>query len=1211
MKTALTILLALWSISTATAQSLEEKISPLLSKVFSLDEPGASVIVVKEGRTLFRQGYGMANLELEVKIKPEMVFRLGSITKQFTAAAILMLEEEGKLSVTDSITKHLPSYPTQGHTITIEHLLTHTPGIVSYTGIQGYFREKIKRDLRTDQLLGVFKDLPAEFPPGTKWKYNNSGYVILGAIIEKISGQSYAEFIQSRVFQPLGMTQSHYGGNQIIPNRVAGYSWNNDHYDNAQYLSMTQPHAAGSLLSTVDDLARWYAALESNQLISAESFKRMQTPFSLTDGSATNYGYGFFTGILKSDPMIFHGGGIPGFVTYSLFLPEKNIVVAILTNRTGKGPRLDLMAQRIAAIAINNPFKEWAKKKVSDTIRRRYVGEYIDAHSRSYSLEVKNGGLYLKLPDGSGFHGHPASDSEFFSMQDFSYFKMHKKDDSWDLHLHKNGTSQPVVAIQKGALASQESMIEAIKHGNASDIATHIQNDLNLEERDSDGNTPLHWACLSSDLELAAQLLSRGADVNALNDSGATPLIYATGSLPLVRLLIEHGANINHLTELKSTPLLTASRRPKNFEVVQFLIENGADPKLKDGAKNSALDIASVVGDIATVDLLLEQGLSPSSLRLPARSGRIAIVERLINTGLSVNHPTSFTGSALNAALYGQSTAMARFLIDSGADLTTRSPAGQHETPPILWAAYNEKGDASVAKAMIARGADVNTLSALGESALDWATERNNTELVKVLLDAGAKHGTKKSKNKEIPSRSLPHSPDAFTAHTYDAVEKALSLLQQSSDNFLRSPIAKRQRCVTCHQQTLPAVAFASALQRGFKLDETSIARQIQDQIRFWSRSQKVSKAYELIRPQPDFPISLGYGLWGLSALSYPADKLTDAMGYYLSQTQDPNGSWTARDYRPPVEDGPIQGAAFTIRSLTAYPPSGQQKFIPNTIQRAREFLLESKPTSFNQQVFQFLGLLWSDHSGSELDSLRQSIIEKQQPDGGWPPLKGIQNDAWATGQALFALYESGLKATDPVYQRGIRFLLRTQFEDGSWYVKSRSWPFQPHFESGFPHGKDQWISASATAWACMALLNTLPKSEHHEAVDWMKIKVPIQATESAPALDKTSDNVSVHFARDIQPFLNRSCGKCHGETAKPKKGGFSIDSPSDFLKGGQSQSPVAIRGQSHKSEIIRMVTDQIEDLEMPPLSKRPEQPALSKDEVDLLKTWIDEGLPD
>jgi N-acyl-D-amino-acid deacylase len=593
--------------------------------------------------------------------------------------------------------------------------------------------------------------------------------------------------------------------------------------------------------------------------------------------------------------------------------------------------------------------------------------------------------------------------------------------------------------------------------------------------------------------------------------------------------------------------------------------------------------------------------------------GHYAIVQAALNAGAELNYDGGHAGHALNFALYGHQPAIANLLIERGANLNLRSPRGEHHTPPILWAAYNESGDVSVALALIKKGVDVNMPSALGESALDWARARNNRALEKVLLAAGAREGSAPRKQKAIPNRELPASSAQLDPIIRQSVTRAIELLQHTSDVFLRSGVVKQQNCVSCHQQTLPAVAFAWGRDRGMRVDEISIARQVQDQVRYWKANDRIARSYELIRPQPDTPVLIGYGLWGLSALGYPADSLTEAMAWYLAATQRPDGSWPAADFRPPMEDGPIQGAAFAIRALQLYPLEGREAELKQKIRRARAYLAKARPTTFNQQVFQLFGLGWAGDSSKQLRPLVSGILKKQNADGGWSQLDGLPSDAWATGQALVALNTAGgMPVSDAAFQNGIRFLLRTQFDDGSWYVRSRAWPFQPHFESEFPHGKDQWISAGGTAWATMALLLTLPQTGRVRASDWMAIKVSEFQDPSVAGARSTPETAvggpAVDFARDIAPLLERSCAACHG--GDKKRESFSIASREAMIKGGQSGEPALRPGNSAESKLIQMVSDGVEDLEMPPLAKRKNYPALTHEQIALLKSWIDEGMP-
>jgi CubicO group peptidase (beta-lactamase class C family) len=319
--------------------------------------PGAAVIVMKEGQVLLRKGYGKANLELDVPVEPPMVFRIGSITKQFTAVCILMLLEEGKLLLQDEITRFLPDYPTQGQKITVEHLLTHTSGIVSYTSLPEWL-PLWRKDMTLVEIIDLFKDRPMEFEPGEKFSYNNSGYILLGAIIESLSGMSYAAFVQERIFDRLGMTRTLYDNTaRIVPGRASGYTIANDGFANAAYLSMTQPYAAGSLASCVDDLAHWDTALYAGELVSPETLSLAHQSYRLLDGSLTNYGYGWTVSEYEGFQFLEHAGGINGFLCGGVHVPEAQVYVALLSNLEAPKPNPDMLAFQLASMVIGKPYR--------------------------------------------------------------------------------------------------------------------------------------------------------------------------------------------------------------------------------------------------------------------------------------------------------------------------------------------------------------------------------------------------------------------------------------------------------------------------------------------------------------------------------------------------------------------------------------------------------------------------------------------------------------------------------------------------------------------------------------------------------------------------------------------------------------------------------------------------------------------------------------
>ena len=339
----------------AVAQSKDDKqltaaIDKLLSEQFKTNETGAAALVARNGQIIYKKAFGMANLELNIPMQADNVFRIGSITKQFTAVAILQLMEQGKLSLQDDITKFIPDYPTHGHKITIEHLLTHTSGIKSYTGMKD-FGDIMRKDMKPEELINHFKNQPMDFAPGTKWMYNNSGYFLLGYIIEKVSGKTYPQYLEEVIFKPLGMTNSYYGSDsKIIKNRASAYGKNDKGFENAEPLSMTLPYSAGSIQSTVEDLFKWHQAVHAYKLVKKESLDKAFIPYKLSDGKATTYGYGWSLGNVQESPSIEHGGGINGFLTMGIYLPKEDVFVAVFSNCGCNSP--DEVSSKIAALTI-------------------------------------------------------------------------------------------------------------------------------------------------------------------------------------------------------------------------------------------------------------------------------------------------------------------------------------------------------------------------------------------------------------------------------------------------------------------------------------------------------------------------------------------------------------------------------------------------------------------------------------------------------------------------------------------------------------------------------------------------------------------------------------------------------------------------------------------------------------------------------------------
>jgi CubicO group peptidase (beta-lactamase class C family) len=291
--------------------------------------PGLTLKIIRDGKPIKTAAYGRANLELNVPAKPETVFEIGSVTKQFTAAGILLLAQEGKLSVDDNISKHLKDTPGAWANVTIRHLLTHTSGIKNYTGLDGF---QLWRHLNQAQFIKAIGKEPLEFQPGDSWKYCNTGFSLLGYIIENVSGQNYWDFVSQRIFQPLDMTATtNRLPSLVIPNRASGYEQTNHVWMNRDS-DLTEVFSAGAIASTAGDLAKWSAALDSDRPLNAASKEQMWTPVKLNNGKAGKYGFGWFLDTVEGHKNIGHGGSTSGFSASIQRFPDDRLAVIILTN---------------------------------------------------------------------------------------------------------------------------------------------------------------------------------------------------------------------------------------------------------------------------------------------------------------------------------------------------------------------------------------------------------------------------------------------------------------------------------------------------------------------------------------------------------------------------------------------------------------------------------------------------------------------------------------------------------------------------------------------------------------------------------------------------------------------------------------------------------------------------------------------------------------
>ncbi|MBI4541082.1 MAG: beta-lactamase family protein [Gemmatimonadetes bacterium] len=318
---------------------------------------GITVAVARGSDILVARGYGWADLEQKVPVTAQTVFKIGSVTKQFTATLILGLVDEGKIRLDDEITRFLPDYPTHAQRITIHHLLNHTSGIVPYTGVEGFWDRIGPLALTDAELLATFKDRPLEFTPGARYQYNNSAYYLLGVIIQKVTGVPYRQALRERILEPLGLHDTYYcEDGTIIPLRARGYDVVERKLRNTTFISMETPGAAGALCATALDLVKWSRLLHGGRVVSADSYRKMTTPLTLSEGEQVPYGYALRIDQLAGHRRISHGGGINGFNTALAFFPDDDVVVAVIVNvRNGAG----MLADRIAAAVLELPPSAW------------------------------------------------------------------------------------------------------------------------------------------------------------------------------------------------------------------------------------------------------------------------------------------------------------------------------------------------------------------------------------------------------------------------------------------------------------------------------------------------------------------------------------------------------------------------------------------------------------------------------------------------------------------------------------------------------------------------------------------------------------------------------------------------------------------------------------------------------------------------------------
>jgi D-alanyl-D-alanine carboxypeptidase len=398
----------------------------LMARNYRPDAPGAAILVARGDTILFRSARGEADLEHHAKLRPDSVFRIGSVTKQFAAAGLLKLVEAGKVRLDDPLSKYVPDFP-GGDRITIEQLLNHSAGVKNYTDLPGYMETMVQRDLTTRQMILAFQGAAPDFAPGSNWAYSNSGYVLVGAVIEAASGEPWHAYLQRVLFRPLGMTHTGYGHDpRYAARQVRGYTMEGEKFAPARTLSMTQPHAAGALVSNVDDLLKWNRALHEGRVIRNPTYARMITPAGAATGPG--YGFGLFTGKVRTAAMLRHGGAIFGFASSLAYLPGPDISVIVLENDdAGNAPdNAANITRKLAAIALGDPYPAGRPVPVDASALAAAEGVFVFEGGNRRSLRLIDGALTAQRGGGPRLKLIPIGPDDFLYEDGFSRLRLER-----------------------------------------------------------------------------------------------------------------------------------------------------------------------------------------------------------------------------------------------------------------------------------------------------------------------------------------------------------------------------------------------------------------------------------------------------------------------------------------------------------------------------------------------------------------------------------------------------------------------------------------------------------------------------------------------------------------------------------------------------------------------------------------------------------------
>ena len=613
-------------------------------------------------------------------------------------------------------------------------------------------------------------------------------------------------------------------------------------------------------------------------------------------------------------------------------------------------------------------------------------------------------------------------------------------------------------------------MVDALHEGDLAKFMKFAAEDAKLlNARGPEGSTPFMYAVLYTNAATLERLLKLGADPNRRNDANATALMWAAIDMDKTKVLLSRGADVNARSSDMRTPLMIAARKPGNSAVVKMLLDKGANPNPNPhpSAESSPLLDAASAGDPQSVEMLIAKGaevkpVGKTAIFMAATAACSKCLSLLTAREIDKN---DYSLALADIAITGDVNAV-KMMLDHGADVNIVDPLGR---TPLMYAAASDNLPLEELKMLVEQGADVNARDAhkrgadSGWTALDIARQHGDTPIVAFLLKSGAKS------NAAPPPRLQPRRDNTIAG----AIQGSLPLIQQADANFM-----PKAACASCHNNSFAAMAVGSARRMGFRVDEKIAAQTVQVNV-FGLMKMRDILRQGVMAPVGEYfgPVVIGDMLLGLDAEHYKPDLNTDTAAMYLKNRQGADGHWaySPADARPPICSDYIVQTAIAMRAMQLYAPKLERAAYDQAVQLAAAWLLKQQPKGNEDRVGRLTGLVWSGQYRDAVQQAMHDLIVTQRGDGGWADIDTTPSTAFAAGRALVALETAGLPVSDEAYQKGVKYLLSTQQEDGSWFVRSRAMALQPYFDSGFPHGFDQWISAAGTNWATIALSLAAP----------------------------------------------------------------------------------------------------------------------------------------